>query len=151
MDTRIMKNKCLQTNIMVTEKLADDDFIEKVLFTSSHDNLLFFSSLGKVYKLRAFQIPVSGRNAKGLPIVNLLNFEEGEKLATVLNVDPENETNGYFIFATRQGIVKKTEISAFENIRTNGIRAILLNDGDELFKVDITDVTSLAVVSDKTL
>ena len=120
-------------------KLADDDFIEKVLFTSSHDNLLFFSSLGKVYKLRAFQIPVSGRNAKGLPIVNLLNFEEGEKLATVLNVDPENETNGYFIFATRQGIVKKTEISAFENIRTNGIRAILLNDGDELFKVDITD------------
>lgn len=120
-------------------KLADDDFIEKVLFTSSHDNLLFFSTLGKVYKLRAFQIPSSSRNAKGLPIVNLLNFEEGEKLATVLNIDPERDANGFFIFATRQGTVKKTEISQFENIRTNGIRAILLNEGDELFKVDVTD------------
>ncbi len=120
-------------------KLADDDFVEKVIFTSSHDDLLFFSSFGKVYKLRAFQIPSSGRTAKGLPIVNLLNFEEGEKLATVLNVDPMNEENGYFIFATRQGLVKKTEISAFENIRTNGIRAILLNEGDELFKVDVTN------------
>lgn len=120
-------------------KLADDDFVERVLFTSTHDNLLFFSSLGKVYKLRAFQIPTSSKNTKGLPIVNLLNFEENEKLATVLNINPEKDTNGYFIFATRQGIVKKTEIGEFGNIRTNGIRAILLNEGDELFKVDITD------------
>lgn len=125
---------------IVGAKLSDDDYIEKVIFTSTHDNLLFFSSIGKIYKLRAFQIPYSSRLAKGLPIVNLLNFDEGETLATVLNVpaDVENQ-QGFFIFATRQGIVKKTEIAAFSNIRTNGIRAILLNDGDELFKVDITD------------
>lgn len=125
---------------IVGAKLSDDDYIEKVIFTSTHDNLLFFSSIGKIYKLRAFQIPISSRLAKGLPIVNLLNFEEGETLATVLNVHADVESQqGFFIFATRQGIVKKTEIAAFSNIRTNGIRAILLNEGDELFKVDITD------------
>ncbi len=120
-------------------KMSDDDFIERVLFTSTHDTLLFFSTLGKIYKLRAFQIPYSSRTAKGLPIVNLLNFEQNEKLAAVLNVNMEKLDDGYFIFATRQGIVKKTEISAFANIRTNGIRAILLNEGDELFEVGITD------------
>ena len=124
---------------IIGAKLADDDYVEKVIFTSTHDNLLFFSSLGKVYKLRAFQIPYLSRLAKGLPIVNLLNFEENEQLATVLNVNAEMEDKGFFIFATRQGVVKKTEISAFSNIRTNGIRAILLNEGDELFKVGITD------------
>ncbi len=124
---------------MIGTKLTDDDFVDRVLFTSTHDDLLFFSSLGKVYKLKAFQIPYSSRVAKGLPIVNLLNFSEGEKLATVLNIDLDKKNEGFFIFATRQGIVKKTEISAFDNIRTNGIKAILLNEGDELFKVSVTD------------
>ncbi|MBQ4060997.1 MAG: DNA gyrase subunit A [Bacilli bacterium] len=124
---------------IIGAKLSDDDYVEKVIFTSTHDTLLFFSSLGKVYKLRAFQIPYLSRLAKGLPIVNLLNFEENETLATALNINSEIEEKGFFIFATRQGIVKKTEISAFSNIRTNGIRAILLNEGDELFKVGITD------------
>ncbi len=124
---------------IVGAKLSDDDYVERVIFTSTHDNLLFFSTLGKVYKLRAFQIPYSSRTAKGLPIVNLLNFREDERLATVLNVSPEMNEEGFFIFATRQGLVKKTEIKAFENIRTNGIRAIILNEGDELFKVGITD------------
>ncbi|HKM29824.1 MAG TPA: DNA gyrase C-terminal beta-propeller domain-containing protein, partial [Bacilli bacterium] len=86
----------------------------------------------------AFQIPTSSRIAKGLPIVNILNFDEEEKLAAVVNV-PEDEVNGYLIFATRRGIVKKTEISEFSNIRTNGIKAILLNEGDELFEVSTTD------------
>ncbi len=120
-------------------KIVDDDFIERVIFTSSHDTLLFFSNFGKVYRLRAFQIPYASRMTKGLPIVNLLNFEEGEKLAAVLNIDEKSDKEGFFIFATRQGIVKKTEISAFKNIRTNGIKAILLNEGDELFQVAITD------------
>jgi len=124
---------------MIGTKLTDDDFVERVLFTSTHDDLLFFSSLGKVYKLKAFQIPYSSRTAKGLPIVNLLNFSEGEKLATVLNIDLDKKNEGFFIFATRQGIVKKTEISEFNNIRANGIKAILLNDDDELFKVSVTD------------
>lgn len=120
-------------------KVTDDDFVERVLFTSTHDTLLFFSTLGKIYKLRAFQIPYSSRTAKGLPIVNLLNFDANEKLTAVLNIDAKQEKEGFFIFATRRGIIKKTEISAFKNIRTNGIIAILLNEGDELFKVAITD------------
>ena len=124
---------------IIGAKLADDDYIERVLFTSTHDDLLFFSSLGKVFKLKAFQIPYSSRTAKGLPIVNLLNFEENERIATVMNINMEEQKEGFFIFATRQGVVKKTEISSFDNIRANGIKAILLNDGDELFKVAVTD------------
>ena len=120
-------------------KMVDDDFVERVIYTSSHDTLLFFSTLGKIYKLRAFQIPYASRTAKGLPIVNLLNFDENEKLAAVLNINEKEEKEGFFIFATRKGIVKKTEISAFKNIRTNGIKAILLNEDDELFKVALTD------------
>ena len=120
-------------------KMVDEDFIERVLYTSSHDTLLFFSNMGKVYKLRTFQVPYASRIAKGLPIVNLLNFSEGEKLAAVLNINEKEEREGFFIFATRQGLIKKTEVSAFNNIRTNGIKAILLNDGDELFQVALTD------------
>ena len=120
-------------------KMVDEDYIERVLYTSSHDSLFFFSNFGKIYKLRAFQIPAASRTAKGLPIVNLLNFDEGEKLAAVLNINEKEQKEGFLLFATRMGIVKKTEISAFKNIRTNGIKAIILNDGDELFKVAITD------------
>jgi len=120
-------------------KMVDEDFIERVIYTSSHDTLFFFSNLGKIYKLRAYQVPYASRTAKGLPIVNLLNFEENEKLAAVLNVNEKEDKEGFLIFATRNGIVKKTEVSAFKNIRTNGIKAILLNDDDELFKVALTD------------
>ena len=120
-------------------KMVDDDFIERVIYTSSHDTLLFFSNFGKIFKLRAFQIPYASRTAKGLPIINLINLSEGEKLAAVLNIDEKNEKSGFFIFATRKGIIKKTEVSAFNNIRTNGIKAILLNEGDELFQVALTD------------
>ena len=119
-------------------KMSEDDFVEKVIYTSSHDTLLFFTSLGMVYKLRAFQIPTYSRLAKGLPIVNLLNLDADEKLAAVLCVR-EKDPEGFFIFGTRRGIVKKTPISEFKNIRTNGIKAILLNDGDELFTVAMTD------------
>ncbi len=120
-------------------KMVDEDYIERVLYTSSHDTLLFFSNYGKIFKLRAFQIPYASRTAKGLPIVNLINLTEGEKLAAVLNVNDKNERTGFFVFATRQGLIKKTEVSAFNNIRTNGIKAILLNEGDELFQVALTD------------
>ena len=120
-------------------KMTDEDYVEKVIYTSSHDTLLFFSNLGKVYKLRAFQIPSASRLAKGLPVVNLLNFDENEKLAAILNINEKEDIEGYFIFATRRGIIKKTETSAFKNIRTNGIRAILLAEDDELFQVELTN------------
>jgi len=120
-------------------KISDADYVDQVLFTSTHDTLLFFSNFGKIYRLKAFQIPISSRIAKGLPIVNILNFDENEKLAAVVNVKEEEKNDGYLLFATRRGIVKKTEISEFSNIRTNGIKAIILNDGDELFEVSVTD------------
>lgn len=120
-------------------KMLEDDFVEMILYTSSHDTILFFSNFGKVYRLKAYQIPAYGRTAKGLPVVNLLNFEENEQLAAVLNVNREEAKDGYLIFATRMGLIKKTEVSAFNNIRTNGIKAIVLKEGDELLEVGLTD------------
>ncbi len=121
-------------------KMQEDDFIERVVYTSTHDNLLFFSNFGKVYDLRAFQIPQSNRTSKGLPLVNLLKFDEGEKLAALINVKSLEEP-GFLLFATRKGIIKKTELIQYKNIRSTGIRAINLNDGDELFAVKLTDGT----------
>ena len=121
-------------------KMKEDDFVEKVMFTSTHDTLLFFSNLGKVYALKAYQVPLTSRTSKGLPIVNLLKFEEGEYLATIINVKSLDDP-GYLIFATKNGIIKKTELVQYKNIRSTGIRAITLNSNDELIKVSLTDGT----------
>lgn len=121
-------------------KMQEDDFIEKVIFTSSHDNLLFFSNLGKVFILKAFQVPSASRTSKGLPLINLLKFEAEEKLAAVINVK-SIEDPGYVIFGTKNGIIKKTELIQYKNIRSTGIRAIILNDGDELIAVARTNGT----------
>ena len=119
-------------------KIQDEDCIEKVLYSSTHDTLLFFSNFGMVYKLKAFQIPPFSRASKGLPLVNLLNFSDGEKLAAILSMD-ENIEEGYFTFCTKRGLIKRTEINEFNNIRANGIKAILLNEDDELLNVAYTD------------
>ena len=121
-------------------KMQGDDFVERVLFTSSHDNLLFFTNLGKVYTLKAFQIPAATRISKGLPLVNILPFEEGEKLATVINIQSV-EQGGYLMFATKNGGIKKTELIEYKNIRSTGIRAIVLNEGDEVIDAALTDGT----------
>lgn len=121
-------------------KMQEDDFIEKVIYTSTHDNLMFFSNFGQVYLLKAFQIPASSRTSKGLPIVNLLKFDEGEKLATVINVKSLDEP-GYLIFGTKNGIIKKTELTQYKNIRSTGIRALILQEGDELIGVARTNGT----------
>ena len=121
-------------------KMQGDDFVERVLFTSSHDNLLFFTNLGKVYTLKAFQIPAASRISKGLPLVNILPFEENEKLATVINIQSV-EQGGYLMFATKNGGIKKTELIEYKNIRSTGIRAIVLNEGDEVIDAALTDGT----------
>lgn len=122
-------------------KMQEDDFVEKVLFASTHDNLLFFSNFGKVYMLRAFQIPIFSRISKGLPLVNLLKFEENEKLAAIINVKSIENDGGYILFGTKNGNVKKTELIQYKNIRSTGIRALILNEGDELIAVSKTDGT----------
>lgn len=119
-------------------KMQEDDFIEKVIFTSSHDNLLFFSNFGKVFLLKAYQVPSASRTSKGLPLINLLKFEAEEKLAAVINVK-SIEDPGYVIFGTKNGIIKKTELIQYKNIRSTGIRAIILNDDDELIAVARTN------------
>lgn len=121
-------------------KMQDDDFVETMMFTSSHDTILFFSNLGKVFSLKAYQIPGGSRIAKGLPIINLLKFEEGESLSTVINVKSIDE-EGFLVFATKKGIIKKTELSQYKNIRSTGIRALLLAPDDELIDVAKTNGT----------
>ncbi len=126
-------------------KMQEDDFVEKLMYTSSHDNIMFFTNLGQVYNLRAYQIPVASRFSKGLPIVNLLKFSEGERLAAVINVKTL-EDPGYIIFGTKNGNIKKTEIVKYKNIRSTGIRALILNEGDELISVAKTDGTQSIIL-----
>lgn len=116
----------------------EDDFVEHVFVTSTHSDILFFTNLGKVYKLRAYEIPDAGRAAKGLNLVNLIQIDPDERIETVLTVSDDQEKNGFLFMGTKQGIVKKTPISDFKNIRKSGLIAISLRDGDELLKVKIT-------------
>ena len=116
----------------------EDDFVEHVFVTSTHSDILFFTNLGKVYKLRAYEIPDAGRAAKGLNLVNLIQIDPDERIETVLTVSDDQEKNGFLFMGTKQGIVKKTPISDFKNIRKSGLIAISLREGDELLKVKIT-------------
>ena len=116
--------------------LNEDDVIDSITFTQTHDYLLFFTNLGRVYKMKGYRIPNYGRNSKGLPIVNLLDLNEGEELAAVMSL--KNFDSGYLFFTTTNGIVKRTSVSNFQNIRVNGIRAITLRDNDFLHSVRLT-------------
>lgn len=118
--------------------VQDDDFINHLIFSSTHDFLLFFTNLGKVYSKKAYEIPEFGRNAKGLPIVNLLELDKGEKIQAVINV-PEGADDNFLFFVTKMGTVKRTKVSEFQNIRRSGLIALTLRDGDELNNVLTTD------------
>lgn len=118
--------------------VQDDDFINHLIFSSTHDFLLFFTNLGKVYSKKAYEIPEFGRNAKGLPIVNLLELDKGEKIQAVINV-PEGADDNYLFFVTKMGTVKRTKVSEFQNIRRSGLIALTLRDRDELNNVLTTD------------
>ena len=118
--------------------VQDDDFINHLIFSRTHDFLLFFTNLGKVYSKKAYEIPEFGRNAKGLPIVNLLELDKGEKIQAVINV-PEGADDNYLFFVTKMGTVKRTKVSEFQNIRRSGLIALTLRDQDELNNVLTTD------------
>lgn len=120
----------------------DDDFIEHLLTTSTHDELLFFTNVGKVYRMKAYEIPEYGRTAKGIPVINLLDISANEKIQTVINIPADKvqtDKEMYLFFITRQGTVKRTSVNEFGNIRKNGLKAITLRDGDELINVLATD------------
>ena len=119
-------------------RMKDEDFIDQLFVANSHDTVLCFSSLGKVYWLKVYQLPQASFGSRGRPIVNLLPLESDERITTVLPVQ-EYEEDRFVVFATRLGTVKKTPLPAFSRPRANGIIAIDLHDDDELIGVGITD------------
>ncbi|MBS4534940.1 DNA gyrase subunit A [Clostridium sp. D2Q-14] len=116
----------------------DEDFVEDILITSTHDNLLFFTSKGKVFTIKAFEIPEAKRQAKGTAIVNFLQLDSDESIKAVIPIK-EFEDDNYLIFTTQNGLVKKTEITKFESIRKSGLIAISLKENDELIAVKKTN------------
>ena len=119
--------------------VKDDDFVRELVSTSTHDHLLFFTNKGRVYRLKGYEIPEYGRTAKGLPVVNLLKLDEGESIQTIINVELERSDDAYLFFTTRAGIVKRTSVKEFANIRQNGLKALNLKDEDELINVLLTE------------
>jgi len=138
MNTDVYKTQNRGGKGMTGIKTNDDDIVEHLINISTHDYLLFFTNKGRVYKIKGYKIPNFGRTSKGLPIVNLLNLEDGETLAAVAKIDDFDSEN-YLFFATKRGVVKRTPVTDFKNIRTSGIKAINLREDDELLAVRLTD------------
>lgn len=113
----------------------EEDFVENLISMSTHDYIMFFSNLGKVYRIKGYEIPEYGRQSKGLPIINLLPLEQNEVITSVIMLKKENEDCKYLLFVTKNGLVKRTELAEFELIRANGKKAITLKENDELIAV----------------
>ncbi|MDR0297205.1 MAG: DNA gyrase subunit A [Streptococcaceae bacterium] len=118
--------------------MSDDDFVQHLISTSTHDFLYLFTNTGRVFSLKGYEIPEYGRTAKGLPVQNLLKLADGEKIQTILNIE-QGLTDKYLFFTTTKGLVKRTNIEQFSNIRTNGLKALNLREDDELMNVLLTD------------
>ena len=129
--------------------VKDDDFVRELVSTSTHDRLLFFTNKGRVYRLKGYEIPEYGRTAKGLPIVNLLKLDDGESIQTIINVAQDRSEDAYLFFTTRSGLVKRTSVAEFANIRQNGLKALNLKDEDELINVFLTDGNTDVIIGTK--
>jgi len=145
MNTGIYKSQNRGGKGMTGIKTHEDDVVEHLISCSTHDFILFFTNLGRVYKMKGYKMPNYGRASKGLPIVNLLNLDDGETLAAVAKID-DFESENFLFFATKRGVVKRTPVSDFKNIRTSGIKAINLREGDELLAVRLTDGTRDVII-----
>lgn len=126
----------------------DNDFVQHLFTTNSHHTILFFTNKGKVYRLKGYEIPDLGRTAKGIPIINLLQIEQGEYISTVIPIE-EFKENYYLFFLTKHGISKRTALSSFANIRKGGLFAINLRDDDELHGVRLTDGNREIIIGTK--
>ncbi len=124
----------------------EDDFVEHLFVTSTHNSIMFFTTSGKVFRLKAYELPEAGRTAKGTAIVNLLQLSQGEKIAAVMPVEDFNDDSLYVLMATSNGLVKKTKLSEYSNIRKTGIQAITLKENDELIDVRLTNGTNDIVI-----
>ncbi|MCC3795139.1 DNA gyrase subunit A [Vibrio parahaemolyticus] len=122
-------------------RMKDEDYIERLLVANTHDNILCFSTRGKTYRLKVYQLPLASRTARGKPIVNILPLEDGERITAILPVD-EFSADKFIFMATGDGTVKKTSLDQFANVRSNGLIAVNLRDDDSLIGVDITTGSS---------
>ena len=116
----------------------DEDFIEEIFMSTTHNYLMFFTSFGRVYRMKAYEIPEAGRTARGTAIINLLHLQPGEKISAVIPIKEWND-DAYLVMATKNGVIKKTPMSDYNNIRKTGLQAIVLRDDDELIEVKVTD------------
>ena len=128
----------------------DEDFVKTLVSCSTHDTLLFFTNMGKVFKAKGYEIPEYGRAAKGIPVINLLGIDSNEQIQTIIAVNGGPTSGRFLFFCTRLGIVKRTSVEAFANIRSNGLIAIGLKDGDELVSVLETDGESNIIIGTHT-
>lgn len=126
----------------------EEDFVEDLFITSTHDSILFFTNNGKVYQMKAFEIPDAGRQAKGTAIINLLNLEKDEKVSAIIPISKFNPDNN-LVMITKKGIVKKTGLDQFEKIRKNGLIAMSIREDDELISVRMTDQSSELILVTK--
>ena len=118
----------------------DEDFIEDLLMTTNHHYIMFFTNTGRCYRIKAYEIPEAGRTARGTAIVNLLQLQAGEKVTAAIPMR-EIDDDKYLFMATKGGMVKKTRMCEYSNMRKTGLQAILLREGDELIEVKVTDNT----------
>ena len=125
----------------------DEDFVTDLYTCSTHDYLMFFTNMGKVYRIKGYEIPESSRASRGTNIVNILPLENGEKITSVVKTSVLEDENKYLVMVTRNGIVKRTEFNAYTNVRKSGLIAINLDEGDELAWVKITDGEDLVIVA----
>lgn len=122
---------------VTAHKPKEEDFVENILTTSTHDNLMFFTNRGRVYRIKAYEVPEAAKTARGRAVINLLQLSEGEKVTALIPLK-EEQKNGHLMMATKNGLIKKTAVDQFERINKSGKIAIALNDGDELISVQFT-------------
>jgi DNA gyrase subunit A len=127
----------------------ESDFVEHLFVTNTHNYLLFITNKGKAYRIKAYEVPELGRTARGTPVINLIQIEQGERISAVIPIRDVEDTDKYLFFATKQGVVKKTPLSDYSNIRKVGLIALLLREDDELVGVRLTDGKSQIVMGSK--
>ena len=126
--------------------IHDEDFVKTLISCSTHDTLLFFTNMGKVYKAKGYEIPEYGRAAKGIPVINLLGIDSNERIEAIISASGGPQEGRYLFFTTRLGIVKRTSVTAFSNIRANGLIAIGLRENDELVNVVETNGQDVMII-----
>lgn len=116
----------------------EEDFVEQLVSMKTHDYILFFSNRGRIYRMKGYEVPEFSRQSKGLPIINLLQLEKEENISSIISLSADNEEHKYLVFVTKNGVIKRTELSEFDNIRKSGKIAITLKEDDELIYVGVT-------------